>query len=86
MLPCRTRACRVILSGRPSTSATTTEVDSGANQFSGSQTANRLVITVGKFSVTDIFDNNKYAHDPRNDFMNWALVDTGTFDYAATTH
>ena len=59
------------------------KVDSGANQFSGSQTANRLVITVGKFSVTDIFDNNKYAHDPRNDFMNWALVDTGTFDYAA---
>jgi high affinity Mn2+ porin len=33
--------------------------------------------------VTDVFDNNKYAHDPRNDFMNWAIVDTGTFDYAA---
>jgi high affinity Mn2+ porin len=30
-----------------------------------------------------LFDNNKYAHDPRNDFMNWSLVDTGTFDYAA---
>jgi high affinity Mn2+ porin len=58
-------------------------VDAGANQFSGSQTANRLVITVGKFSVTDVFDNNKYAHDPRNDFMNWAIADTGTFDYAA---
>jgi high affinity Mn2+ porin len=33
--------------------------------------------------VTDLFDTNKYAHDPRNDFMNWSIVDTGTFDYAA---
>jgi high affinity Mn2+ porin len=59
------------------------QVDAGANQFSGSQTANRLVITIGKFTVTDVFDTNKYAHDPRNDFMNWAIADTGTFDYAA---
>jgi high affinity Mn2+ porin len=61
----------------------TQKLEAGANQFSGSQTADRVVITVGKFAVTDIFDTNKYAHDPRNDFMNWALVDTGTFDYAA---
>ncbi|MGA8498793.1 MAG: carbohydrate porin [Xanthobacteraceae bacterium] len=61
----------------------TQKVDGSANQFSGSQTANRLVLTVGKFAVTDIFDTNKYAHDPRSDFMNWALIDTGTFDYAS---
>lgn len=61
----------------------TQKVDAGLNQFGGSQTANRLVLTVGKFSVTDIFDTNKYAHDPRNDFMNWAVIDTATFDYAA---
>jgi high affinity Mn2+ porin len=61
----------------------TQKVDAGINQFADSQTANRLVITLGKFAVTDVFDNNKYAHDPRNDFMNWALVDTATFDYAA---
>lgn len=59
------------------------KVDAGINQFADSQTANRLVVTVGKLAVTDVFDNNKYAHDPRNDFMNWALVDTATFDYAA---
>jgi high affinity Mn2+ porin len=41
------------------------------------------VITVGKFSVVDIFDKNKYANDPRNDFLNWTLVNTGSFDYAA---
>jgi high affinity Mn2+ porin len=57
--------------------------DSGFNQFSGSQTSDRLVFTVGKIGVVDIFDTNKYAHDPRGDFMNWSLVDTGTFDYAA---
>jgi high affinity Mn2+ porin len=57
--------------------------ESGLNQFSGSQTANRLVVTAGKFSVSDLFDTVTYAHDPRNDFMNWALADAGTFDYAA---
>jgi high affinity Mn2+ porin len=57
--------------------------EGSANQFGGTQTENRLVLTIGKFAVTDIFDTNKYAHDPRKDFMNWALVDTGTFDYAA---
>jgi high affinity Mn2+ porin len=61
----------------------TQKVDAGINQFAGSQTANRLVITVGKFAPTDIFDANKYAHDARNDFLNWTLGDTGTYDYAA---
>lgn len=61
----------------------TQKVDSGLNQFSGSQTSDRLVITVGKIGVVDIFDGNKYAHDPRGDFMNWSIIDTGTFDYAA---
>jgi high affinity Mn2+ porin len=61
----------------------TEKVDADQNVFSGSRTANRLVLTIGKFSVTDIFDTNKYAHDPKNDFMNWALIDTATFDYAA---
>ncbi len=53
------------------------------NQLSGRRTANYLTITIGKFSVADVFDTNKYAHDPRNDFLNWTAVDTGTFDYAA---
>jgi high affinity Mn2+ porin len=61
----------------------TVKVEAGPNQFSGSQTVNRIVVTVGKFAVIDIFDTNKYAHDSKNDFMNWSLTDTGTFDYAA---
>jgi high affinity Mn2+ porin len=59
------------------------KVESGPMQFAGSQTGDRLVLTVGKFSVVDIFDSNKYAHDPRGDFLNWTLVNTGAFDYAA---
>jgi len=59
------------------------KVDGGLNQFSGSQTSDRLVFTVGKIGVGDVFDTNKYAHDPRGDFMNWSLIDTATFDYAA---
>jgi high affinity Mn2+ porin len=61
----------------------TEKLEAGINQFAGSQTADRLVITVGKFSVSDIFDTIGYAHNPREDFMNWSLVDAGTFDYAA---
>jgi high affinity Mn2+ porin len=54
-----------------------------ANQLAGSRTADRLVLTVGKFGVGDVFDTNIYAHDPRADFLNWSAVDTGSFDYAA---
>lgn len=61
----------------------TQKVDADLNQLAGSQTENRIVLTVGKVSVVDIFDTNKYAHDPRGDFLNWAVLDAGTFDYAA---
>jgi high affinity Mn2+ porin len=59
------------------------KVEADMNQFAGTRTENRIVLTIGKMSVVDIFDTNKYAHDSKNDFLNWALVDTGTFDYAA---
>jgi high affinity Mn2+ porin len=58
------------------------KIDADVNQFAGTQTANRLVLTVGKFSVVDIFDTNKYANNPKTDFLNWSVVNAGTFDYA----
>jgi len=61
----------------------TSGIDPDQNVLGGTQTADRLVAWVGKFGATDIFDTNKYAHDPRNDFLNWAVVDGGAFDYAA---
>lgn len=59
------------------------EVAAGANQFAGTAAAERVVLTVGKLGVGDVFDVNRYAHDPRNDFLNWSIIDTGSFDYAA---
>ena len=59
------------------------QVEAAANQLRGSQSNDRVVITVGKFSVVDIFDTNRYAHDSRGDFLNWTVIDSGTFDYAA---
>lgn len=58
-------------------------VDHVPNQFGGTRSLDRWVFTVGKFAVTDVFDTNQYAHDPRIDFLNWAAVDAGSFDYAA---
>jgi high affinity Mn2+ porin len=60
----------------------TQKVDADINQFAGSVTANRLVVTVGKFAIVDIFDTNKYANNPKSDFLNWSLINAGTFDYA----
>ena len=59
------------------------KIDPDLTVLGGRQTADRLTFTIGKFSVGDVFDTNSYAHDPRQDFFNWAVVDLGTFDYAA---
>jgi high affinity Mn2+ porin len=59
------------------------KVEADLNQFEQSVTANRLVLTVGKIAIVDIFDTNKYANNPKSDFLNWSLVNAGTFDYAA---
>jgi len=58
------------------------KVDADISQFAGTHTENRLVLTVGKFAIVDIFDTNKYANSPKTDFLNWSLINAGTFDYA----
>ena len=58
------------------------KVAADLNQFAGSQTANRLVFTVGRFAISDIFDTNPYANNPKVDFLNWTVINAGTFDYA----
>jgi high affinity Mn2+ porin len=55
----------------------------GANELGGTQTATNVVLTIGKISPVDLFDTNSYAHDPRSDFLNWTIIDSGAFDYAA---
>jgi high affinity Mn2+ porin len=58
-------------------------IDPGANELGGALAADNVTLTVGKFSVVDIFDANAYAHDPRGDFLNWSVIDAAAFDYAA---
>jgi hypothetical protein len=58
-------------------------VDAGANQFGGEVSSRRLVVTVGQMALIDIFDSNAFAHDPRTQFFNWALMAGGASDYAA---
>jgi high affinity Mn2+ porin len=55
------------------------------NQVSGSEDTDRLTLTVGKMSATDIFDNNTYSHDPRTQFLNLALGNNGAWDFPADT-
>ena len=60
-----------------------TPVEAGANQFGGQVSSRRLVVTVGQMALIDVFDNNAFAHDPRSQFFNWALMAGGASDYAA---
>jgi high affinity Mn2+ porin len=61
------------------------EEESEPNQVKQSLPKSRVVVTAGKFSIADIFDNNQYAHDPRVHFMNWSLMSHGAWDYPANT-
>jgi carbohydrate-selective porin OprB len=45
--------------------------------------AKRLVLTLGNVSALDIFDDNKYSHEPRRAFLNWSLMTYGAWDYPA---
>ena len=60
----------------------TQKVDADINQFEGTTTSDRLVLTVGRFQVVDMFDTNKYANNAKTDFLNWSSVNAGSFDYA----
>jgi high affinity Mn2+ porin len=57
--------------------------EAGPNQFGKTTSSRRLVVTVGRMSILDVFDGNNVTHDPRTQFLNWALMTHGAFDYAA---
>jgi high affinity Mn2+ porin len=58
-------------------------VDDDLLTLRGKQDTNRITITAGRFSVKDVFDNNQYSNDPREQFMNWALMANAAYDYPA---
>ena len=45
----------------------------------------RIDIYAGEFSLVDFFDDNSVTGDSQMNFMNWAVVDTASYDYAADT-
>jgi hypothetical protein len=58
-------------------------LENDANQITQTVSSNRFVITGGQFSTLDIFDDSKYAKDPRIQFMNWGNMTYLAYDYAA---
>src|SRR6202171_4967170 len=56
---------------------------SEANQLAGSRPMTRYSVTLGRFTVTDFFDNNRYTHDPRTQCMGWGIMYNGAWDYPA---
>jgi high affinity Mn2+ porin len=60
-------------------------VEDDANQLGGHRPVRRWTITLGKFGISDIFDDNAYSHDPRTQFLNWADWVSGAWDYSADT-
>ena len=57
--------------------------ESDENQLAGQRPLNRYTVTAGRFTLTDFFDNNRYSHDPRTQFLGWAVMYNGAWDYPA---
>jgi high affinity Mn2+ porin len=55
------------------------------NELAGTRDRNQLAITVGRLSVIDVVDANRYANDATDQFLNWALFASGAYDYPADT-
>lgn len=62
-----------------------TAVERAKDQIAGGEASTRLEMKVGRMAVNDDFDNNRYAGDPRGEFLNWSLWANTAWDYAANT-
>ena len=61
----------------------TESFESEENQLGGRRPVNRYTVTAGRFTLTDFLDNNRYFYDPRSQFMGWAVMYNGAWDYPA---
>jgi hypothetical protein len=60
-------------------------VEADENQLAGDRPMTRYSIYAGRYSLTDFFDDNTYTNDPRTQFMAWAIMYNGAWDYPADT-
>jgi high affinity Mn2+ porin len=53
----------------------------GPNQLAAEQDISRITLVAGRLAVTDDFDGNAYANDPRSNFLNWNIYGAGAYDW-----
>lgn len=63
----------------------TQDVERGQDQLPGKEATERFEVKLGKMSVADDFDKNRYADSTRTQFMNWSLFNNTAWDFAADT-
>jgi|GEM_PF-260405 len=60
-----------------------TFVESGQNQLAEDVDSRRLVLTLGKISVPDLFGPNRFSGSPRTQFFNYSFLTYNAWDYGA---
>jgi high affinity Mn2+ porin len=63
----------------------TTEATRNPLSLASTVPVRRLELRAGKMSTVDFFDLNSVGSDSHLQFMNWAIVNNGAYDYAADT-
>ncbi len=76
---------RVMLHYTIPLSKETTEATRNPLSLASTVPVRRLELRLGKMSTVDFFDLNSVGSDSHLQFMNWAAVNNGAFDYAADT-
>ncbi len=76
---------RVMLHYTIPLSKETTEATRNPLSLASTVPVRRLELRVGKMSTVDFFDLNSAGSDSHLQFMNWATVNNGAYDYAADT-
>jgi high affinity Mn2+ porin len=56
-------------------------IPDGPNQLAQTRDVSRVTLVAGRLAVTDYFDNNRYANDPRINFLNWNVYGAGAYDW-----
>jgi high affinity Mn2+ porin len=76
---------RVMLHYTIPLSAETTEATRNPLALASTVPVRRLELRLGKMSAADFFDLDSVGSDSHLQFMNWAMVNNGAYDYAADT-
>jgi len=76
---------RVMLHYTIPLSTETTEATRNPLSLASTVPVRRLELRAGKMSTVDFFDLNSVGSDSHLQFMNWAIVNNGAYDYAADT-